>query len=139
MIGNTNTINQEIVFSKIYQSAGGDGSYSSYIPFNTVDINIGGGTWENGLYTVPKDGIYMAIFTNFSNSMGSGRATVFHLNSTNTVLDSEFNNANYSCSLTGIFSCSAGDKLAAGGLNSSYTISIYRAKGHNCFTIIRLA
>lgn len=139
MLGQTNIENFDTVYSKVYMNTnGGDASYSSYIPFNTIEVNIGNGTWDNGKFIIPIKGLYIAIFSNYSNSAGSGRATIFHLDSSGTTLESEFNNGNYSTSLTGIFLCEKGEMLAAGGLNSSFAISIYKARSHNVFTVLRL-
>ena len=126
---------QRVIYSRArYQSGSGDVSFSGWIPFNTIETNIGGGSWSNGAYIVPVDGLYILNFTCYSNNMTSGRIAVQNLNRG----EMSMCNQNNTTSLTAIYYCYAGDRLVAGPYASNYTISFYSAAGHNSFTIARL-
>ena len=129
------TNNQTVVYSRARYQNNADASFSDWIPFNTVEDNIGGGTWNSsGAYVVPKAGFYLVNFTCYSNSAGSGRAAVN--NKTRGTMS--MCNANYTTSITAIYQCEIGDELVAGAYSSSFPISIYGASGHNSFTVVRL-
>lgn len=138
MVGVTNSTESEIIFTKVSERSGGDGSYSSWIPFNTIISNIGGGTWDNGQYIVPKDGIYLAMFTNYSNNQGAGRTALAHLKADKTQIEMDMVNSNYSASISALYDCKKGERIVAGAYASSYVISVYRADGHNEFTILKI-
>lgn len=123
------------VGSRVSYRATGDVSFTSWIPFNTVEWNVGGGTWSSGQYVVPKAGYYLVNFTCFSNAMNQGRPTVQNLQRG----EKSMANNNYTTSITAVFWCEVGDKLVAGAYNSSYPVSLYAGAGHNSFTVYRLA
>ena len=129
---------EEIIFSRVRYNASGDVSFTGWIPFNTEEINIGA-TWSNGQFVCTKAGIYIANFTNYSNSMTTGRTAVAHLNSSGTQLEMNMVNQNQSTSITAIYKCSVGDKIVAGAYASNFPVSIYSAAGHNEFTVFKLA
>ena len=69
MISSNNRISilEKRIFTRVRYQGSGDTQFSDWIPFNTIEANIGGGTWSNGRYTVPEAGIYIANFTCYSN------------------------------------------------------------------------
>ena len=111
MIGTTNVEENDEIYSAVYMDGGGDATYGSWIPFNTVIHNIGGGTWTNGHYIVPKAGYYFCSFTNYSNGQGSGRVAIAHLgpNGEESSLERSMCNCNYTASVTDIYKCEKGD------------------------------
>ena len=135
MIGTVSSNEKEIVYFSAYFPSGGDGTYSGYLNFPTITDNIGGGTYTNSVYTVPSDGLYQATFNFYSNSGSECRCAVFHI--TDDITEYDMSKFGYAGSITGVWYCKKGEKLAAGAC-PGYSINFYRAKNHNRFYICKI-
>lgn len=129
----------DVIYTSAYVNTGqGDKSYSSWIPFEGIEHNVGGGTWSNGHFIVPSAGYYLATFSCYTNQPGSGRASVARLDSNSNLLEKAIGYGNTTTSITDIFYCNAGDHLVAGAYTTGYPVYIYTSYGHNRFTIMKI-
>ena len=128
-----NALSPGKVYARARYQGSGDVQFTSWVPFNTVEANIGGGTWSNGQYIVPSAGVYIANFTCYSNQPTEGRACVTATNQTMTMC-----NQNNTTSITAIYNLNAGDHIMAGAYSTTFPIRLYAASGHNSFTIVKL-
>lgn len=134
--------NHEIILAKAYYAGSGDGSFNKWIPFNTKIIDTKNCfNTSNGRFVVPKAGIYLVIFTYYSNSITantSQRPAIGHYNSNGTQLGSDMTVSNIGISISAIYNANIGDYFVAGTYQSNFSIGFYQAMDHNEFTIAKI-
>ena len=140
-ISTINNTLSKIIFFKAYYSVSSptDTTFSGLINFNNIIENVGGGTWSAPYYIIPEEGIYLVCFSYYSNKKNaSGRPTIFRYNSAGSVVETIEVNQQQPTSLTSIFHCSVGDKIAVGAFSSSYKIDFWSGINHNEFIVTKL-
>ena len=132
----------KITLCSAYVGAGGDKTYNGWIPFDTVRIDTQNCfNTSNGRFVVKEAGLYLVIFSFFSNSITPAttqRPSIGHYKSDGTQVSYNFVVSDVGVSISNIFSANVGDYFVAGTYNSSWSVAFFGSSGHNEFTIAKI-
>ena len=132
----------EIILAKAYYAGSGNGSFNGWIPFNTKVIDTKNCfNTSNGRFVVPKAGLYLVIFTYFSNETGvndTQRPAIGHYNSSGAQRNYIFTVGNDGISVSSIYNADIGDYFVAGTYASNLHVNFFQANHHNEFTIAKI-
>ena len=104
--------------------------------FDTINCNEGG-AWDtsNSRFVCPVKGIYLTVFTIYSNSTGTTGVRPALLKNGQHYC---FSNGPYGHSISAAIYCEAGDYLQAGAYHTNFAFTTWSSPGHNNFYVILL-
>lgn len=134
-------LTQPRIHCDVYYSGGGDNTVTSYIQFNNVRRNIGGG-WDTSKkgFVAPRTGLYLANFWYFSNGTNSTsvRPAILEYNTSGSLVRWAMCTGNAPFSISKVFYLEKGQMLRCGVNTSTWNLSFYGAENHNGFDVTYL-
>lgn len=134
-------LTQPRIHCDVYYSGGGDNTVTSYIQFNNVRRNIGGG-WDTSKkgFVAPRTGLYLANFWYFSNGTNSSsvRPAILEYNTSGSLVRWAMCTGNAPFSISKVFYLEKGQMLRCGVNTSTWNLNFYGAENHNGFDVTYL-
>lgn len=136
IVTNKNYIKKNYLSEVNHSGGGADITISTAMNFNTVNVNEGG-AWDtsNNKFICPVRGIYLAIFTIYSNNTGTTAVRPGILKNGSRYC---FSNGPYGHSISAAIYCEAGDYLQAGAYQTNFPFTTWSGAGHNNFYVTLL-
>lgn len=133
---NKNCIRKNYLSESNHSGSNSDITISSAMNFNTINANEGG-AWSssNNRFICPVRGIYLLVFTIYSNNTGTTGVRPGLLKNGSAIC---FSNGPYGHSISAAVFCEAGDYLQAGAYNSNFPFTTWSGQGHNNFYVTLL-
>ena len=133
---NKNYIRKNYLTEANHSGSNGDITISSAMSFNTINCNEGS-AWNssNSRFVCPVRGIYLTVFTIYSNNTGNMNVRPALLKNGNRYC---FSDGPYGHSISAAVYCEAGDYLQAGAYSTNFPFTTWSGAGHNNFYVTLL-
>lgn len=133
---NKNYIRKNYLSETNHEGSNRDITISGPMSFTTINSNEGN-AWNasNNRFICPVNGIYLAVFTIYSNNTGTTSVRPGILKNGSQYV---FTDGPYGHSISAAIYCNAGDYLQAGAYNSNFAFTTWSGGGHNNFYVTLL-